>query len=834
MKKQIAFITAMTMCLSAFSCSGKKSGSSKPDSYTDYTAGELTDIGYKKSSVTPPEELSMLYSCLPYGSDGKQLLLGAGTKDTLEFLVTDREFSTCDEINIPDFLYLGRYEICTAADGTIVEFDCEADYGGVVDPYTEPNFNAEDYKQYAEYSFIIRAFSPDGKMTVNVTAEDFPAQAQVYTNVTDLSTDGKLLIAKVDGKYEVVNMEGKYLGSPKTANGEVIKSTGNNSSGDIICIVENDSGVQLRKLNEDLTLEESSVTYESLKYISDKVVPGYDGYSCFIRSSSTIYGVKEEDSSLVPLFGINIANINTEKLAGFTMCSDGTFNVATRSYSDWTWNIKKYTQTEAVDEDSIPRLKLATFSKQMFGMDYVEAFNDQCSDFQIDVVCYYDTTSSGSYSYDERSKANEDAKTKLRNDIVKGDLPDIFVMYPSSGVNFGDVNMAKAGALYDLYEFIDKDDELNRDTLMPQILKISESYSPGKVYTISNYFSAYAPYTCLSKTAEGIDKWDISAYLDILEKKDSDTYVWGNTSYGKDYVEYDQTRLGYINLACWLDFDKAKCYFDTPEFVRFLKYCAKGEKYDESKYSSQPAELSPEELNRLSHESQTSLMTGKALFSHVGIHDYAMYLQQMRGQFNSQPITTLGNLTYDGSGSKYTLQFDQNCFGISSTSEHKDYAWEFIKYMFSDDYYNSTKFNKGVQISGFPGTKKAVEKLKAHDKEPIQHDPEWLTGIGDYTGIIYQTGPVYNEETQNWDNTFVKAGYVTDEVIAEVDKILDSATALTNQDSGGKLGIPDEANDIYWMFQEETDKFFAGEYTAEHCAEVLQSRISIFMSEQFG
>ena len=41
-------------------------------------------------------------------------------------------------------------------------------------------------------------------------------------------------------------------------------------------------------------------------------------------------------------------------------------------------------------------------------------------------------------------------------------------------------------------------------------------------------------------------------------------------------------------------------------------------------------------------------------------------------------------------------------------------------------------------------------------------------------------------------------------------------------------------NVIYNIIREETMPFFEGEYTAEKTAEIIQNRVSIYLSEKYG
>ena len=87
-----------------------------------------------------------------------------------------------------------------------------------------------------------------------------------------------------------------------------------------------------------------------------------------------------------------------------------------------------------------------------------------------------------------------------------------------------------------------------------------------------------------------------------------------------------------------------------------------------------------------------------------------------------------------------------------------------------------------------------------------------------YEGLIYHITP-YDE--------VLKIGKITDEHAKAVDTLFNKAT---RKDKILSAGIDTKMHEIYY---EEIEKFFNGGYTAEKCAEVLQDRISTYISEQF-
>lgn len=79
-----------------------------------------------------------------------------------------------------------------------------------------------------------------------------------------------------------------------------------------------------------------------------------------------------------------------------------------------------------------------------------------------------------------------------------------------------------------------------------------------------------------------------------------------------------------------------------------------------------------------------------------------------------------------------------------------------------------------------------------------------------------------------WDGKEnIKLGDITE---ADKSYILE----LLSQTVPPKRYIDNSDDTPYNIYYEETEKFFAGEYTAEKCADVIQNRMETYISEQFG
>lgn len=169
MKKILAFISALTVCTSCFSCAGKNkdkntnsssvSGEKTPDA-KGLSAEKLTDVTYKKQTLDIPTDIKTIYNAKVFNGGNSYLILGSGEK-TPQFWITDRDFSEFREVDFKDFDIGINYNITVLDDGTVVSFVNSVDYGDLPAPDpSSPDYDPEVYDAAAEYSFRIYTYSP--------------------------------------------------------------------------------------------------------------------------------------------------------------------------------------------------------------------------------------------------------------------------------------------------------------------------------------------------------------------------------------------------------------------------------------------------------------------------------------------------------------------------------------------------------------------------------------------------------------------------------------------------------------------------------------------------
>lgn len=773
------------MLFGAFSCAGKKSD----DTPSMITVSEMESVAYKKSTVRLPDEIQRIYCFEPYSAGERFFVIGSG-ETTPMFWSIDRDLEEAERIEIPEFRIGVFYVADVAEDGKIVEFLLDADYGDLPDP-NSPDYDADKYEAAAQYSYAVRTYSPEGELLSHEIVTGYPEEPDGSEQLTEIASDGELVIVQLNGGYEVLNIDGAYISALSAGEGETIEEIGKDRSGSLVCAVKtSDEKVQIREINADGTLADSSITYDIPENIHDKIYPGTGKYSMFLRSYSTIYGVDEENGSITELFSTTRSGVQSRSVRGYILNDDGSFTVIEDDYVKL--KVRTYTECTQEELDAKPVLNVGIFYESNYMPELIDYAEDEMSDIRIDYKVY---TANG---------ADEDsAKEEVAQDAISGSLPDVIITRDGQG-DFGGIDLIQKGGLCEMYEFLDNDEDLNRDSFIESYLRSSEK--DGHLYVMPHRFTINLGYLAKTKYVSDIDKFTPEALIELLE----------NCPDGMDlayqYIDSFYSRLQFIDLKNWIDFDNATCDFDSESFINCLEFLSEFDSSNNIEYNYE-TETEAERRERETRIFRSFIDDTALLMDNQGIYDYTTLKTVLEGTFNGDPVTVLGSPEEDGGHIRIDY-FLSDSFGINAASDKKELAWEFVKLMFDDYMYT---MNKGY--AGFPATKSGLAL-----KEEIDSEPKTYDDLKDYTGLVYLRGYDASGKVD-----LAMLGELTDEDIALVNSYIDKA-----EPANGDISFPtfDLANDFYNIFYEETDRLQYGEVTAQECADALQSRISILLAEQ--
>jgi ABC-type glycerol-3-phosphate transport system substrate-binding protein len=248
------------------------------------------------------------------------------------------------------------------------------------------------------------------------------------------------------------------------------------------------------------------------------------------------------------------------------------------------------------------------------------------------------------------------------------------------------------------------------------------------------------------------------------------------------------------NENSYIDWENADCHFDSDEFKKVLEF----------------ANRFPEdwEWDEDDASEPTKIQNGEVLLSNAYFYDFdqmQLYIEMFGGD-----VTCIGYPTSDGSAGCGLSA--GNAYAITTKSAQKEGAWAFLEDFLADsdggDFYNW----------GFPSNKEALNKMVEEataveyvyndDGSPMLDDDGEPITIGGGGGVGYQDGWSYTYRTPTQE---------------EVDQVLALMEVARPMGSAG--------DEIYNIINEEAEAYFKGQKSVDEVADIIQSRVKIYVSE---
>ena len=363
---------------------------------------------------------------------------------------------------------------------------------------------------------------------------------------------------------------------------------------------------------------------------------------------------------------------------------------------------------------------------------------------------------------------------KLNTDIVSGNVPDILVLNSQLPVN----SYVAKGLFEDLYPFIDKDPDLERADYLPNIL---EAFSvDGKLYQLVPSFGIQ---TAVAKTSDvGPEPgWTLQDLKALMATKPEGTEAFPST--------LRETILYYaVGMAGdqFIDWSTGKCTFNSDSFKQLLEFANEFPKeYTEDMYGDDYWQ-----------GYDTMFRDGRAVAQITGLYDFNTYNSLKKATFG-EDITLIGFPSDNKQGSAISADLS---FAISSKSKNKDGAWEFLRYYLTDEYQDSISYNWPISL----------KRLEAMGEEAMQK-------------------PYYEDENGNkieYDNTAYINGVeiiiapMTREEVDVVINFIKSLDQVMNYDQ-----------QLLNIINEESAAYFEGQKSVNEVADIIQSRVQIYINE---
>ncbi len=370
------------------------------------------------------------------------------------------------------------------------------------------------------------------------------------------------------------------------------------------------------------------------------------------------------------------------------------------------------------------------------------------------------------------------AEQRFDLDLASGVVHDIVFLYHNKRSKYIEKEI-----FADLYEFFDADETFSRESLLGCIRQNCET--DGKLFAVPRgfYISTLVGKTALVGERETLT---INDLRELTEKLPSDARLFLRT--GRDTI-FKWTLQSLTNE--YIDYRNASCSFTEPSFIELLE-CMK----------TLPVTGRSRSISVTVNTDEIGEMRGETAYLLEYLLESINSFIGLKIVFGDDAYTIKGYPSQTGNGS--IIQISDN-LAIRDKSEQKEGAWEFLKYVLSDE--------EQTAQSRLPVTNPALSAL-----------------LEEYKSKYFY----YNKQKPNTtnlsilddvpENPFVEPHVelrFTEADAEEVRRFLNDVTFSPNYDQTAISIIVEEATD-----------YFGGTTIAQKCAENIQNRVSIYLSEQ--
>ena len=795
---------AAAACLSMSSCSEK---SNKKDTNNikaetisansdNMNAAELLAGSYKLKKYKEIPEISNLRDLVPLKNGGFIAVSWIyGTRQSCIYTLND-DLSEVNAVNITipdDAAKADGYDsvFSISHSGNIAALYTMYDNGGITPPDDDENFDYREFYENQKNSYGLCFYNSDGTIKSYANLGDLGdikssdgerlyscsfVQAGESSALVSFS-NGIILLCGIDGKTEKLPLynetESFYTADFTLDTNDNIYMTYSYYEGDDIykdtrCIVPVDTE---KKAYGDVLM---TIGYTDPDIYDYYIMSGYGDYPLLISDSTDLYGIKSDGTKEKIL---NWADSDTGPM--------GIVSIGNDEYYCWGKNmydsqIYKLVPRQEGDGENTQVLTLGL----MYGgnQPMVNSFNRSQDKYRIKVINYsemYRQQNASTYNEPQTNEEYDEVESGIRNlmqmDVISGNAPDILLCYDHNDIQ----TLSSKGLFTDLYTIMENDPDINRETMLPNLLKAMES-GDGHLYSITPSFSL-CTLAVKSKFSDR-ENWTLQDMIDLYDKSNAEHRYDNNT----------KTRMLEMLLegqSDFIDLEHGKCNFDSPEFVELLKFC---NRFVE-KIEPPCAEDDYDAMDAFFMDQYTWFAKDKDLVRQCAGYDTFLKYDT----FGGDDYTLVGYPSSNGKGGKLSPTSE---FAICKTSSKQEGAWEFIKSFFDfDNEYNYCSYNYPALKTEF---KKALdEKTKMYAWDENGNQIEVTTMDPDVPRSEY---PLTKDDRD-----------ALERYLLSCDTLFDSISS-----------------DVKSICLEEANAYFHGERSAEEAAKLMQNRISIFVSEK--
>lgn len=425
--------------------------------------------------------------------------------------------------------------------------------------------------------------------------------------------------------------------------------------------------------------------------------------------------------------------IDSSEITEIAFLEDGRIEVLAQDRGTGFYGLYVLTPSELSVYDGKEELVLGVLQDNDLIRSLVVDFNKSRQDVYITIREYQPTGG---------SRTSDEALSALAGEFLAGKGPDLIALSP--GENHA--MLARQGILENLQPYVDQSTIICQEDFLSNVWELGRQ--DGGLYAIPLRFSFQ---TLVGKEAllGEQDGWTVEELAAFAG------------AHPESLLVDPSSKSLIFSLCCtfqaeaFVDREAAECHFDLPGFQEILEFS--------DTFASDEEPDSVSDIWKYQED--------RALLMEADIYDVDSYLAVCQA-YGMEPLNFTGYPTWDG------LFQCNEMYGISSRSEHKQKAWEFVEYYVQWDAENT-------RIAGFPANVGQLEQMLSEKTESGELEPQAAEKLRELIGRIAEN----------------------------------SVTEIT---------WGDEADILY----EEVMLYFNGQNSMEEAIRVIENRVSLYLKEE--
>ncbi|MCR5101826.1 MAG: extracellular solute-binding protein [Butyrivibrio sp.] len=468
-------------------------------------------------------------------------------------------------------------------------------------------------------------------------------------------------------------------------------------------------------------------------------------------------------------------DLSYDYVRAFKLDEDGNLDVVYKDFDVSETSVVHVKKVPYSEIENRQEITLGMINQNYYISSAALKFNKTHPEYHVNIKTYYDNSAIS----DDYEEVWNNSVMSFSNDLTSNSgTPDVILL--------NDVNkksLQEKKVFEDLTPFIENSSEISMDDIQKAAIECGTVN--GQLIGLPKSIIVR---TILAASSQVGDKmgWTFDDFYKFVEAN-PDVNVFS-----------DSTKQGMLNTLCiynidsFINYQTGQCSFNSDSFIKLLEYS--NTFIDQSQYNwDNDTDSEPVKIQK--HE---QLLSTTYLYELDSIQEHQGYF--------GEPTTFIGYPCDDGIGNYVEAD---GILGINSASKNKDVAWKFIEYYltYEDDQMSTTIPTLKSQLN------KIVEEART---VKYQTDVD-----GNY--VLDENGekiPVDSERTISYGDWEYKYHTITDEEIQTLQELLDSCRTKSDYDQ-----------QIINIISEETEAFFAGQKTAAEVADIIQSRVKIYVNE---